>query len=769
LKNEYLICLWVNKKFARLLRSAALLYVFIFIHTIASFAQQAIVSGKVTDAVDEEPLIGVSILTDSLGGGITDKDGLYRISLQTGRHLVKYRLIGYGEVNVTFDIHPGVNITRDIQLDPLNVELNTAVISASKYEQNLSDVTVSMEVIKPEFIEHQNTQQLDETLRLIPGVDVLDGQASIRGGSGYSYGAGSRVMLLMDDLPMLSGDVNDVKWNYLPVEIIGQVEVIKGASSALYGSSALNGVINVRTATPGDIPETTVNLSGGIFGRPDRRELSWWWDDLPTFGGIKVSHLRKAGPFDITLGLDGNTDEGYRTDNYQHYGRFDAGLRYKSKHVEGLSLGLHTSIQFQNISDFLIWTDADSGAFIQNPVAVSPTKGIRFNIDPYITYFDKHKGVHSLKTRYYMVSNHFPEDSDKNNRSGYFYGEYQYQREFIEKLHWTIGGAGSYTSGNSALFGDHNGSTLALYTQVDYRFFNRLTASLGLRWERYTLDRTDDQARPVARAGINFQATKSTFIRASFGQGYRFPSMAEKYTSTSLGSLNIFPNPDLGSETGWSTEVGIRQGFRFGSWSGFVDLAGFWTEYQDMIEFTFGVYMPYGDSIPTLDNLGFMSLNVGRARISGIDFSINGSGKAGKAGFSYYAGYTYMNPLDLSSDSLGPQMLKYRYHHSVKADVEVKWKAFSAGATFVYQSFMERIDPAFEDRILGQEFFPGLKGYRAQNDKGAAVFDFRIGWQVTTCSEISFYIKNAFNKEYMGRPGDIQPPRCLILQYLLKI
>ena len=64
----------------------------------------------------------------------------------------------------------------------------------------------------------------------------MDGQANIRGGSGYSYGAGSRVMLLMDDLPILTGDVNEVKWNYLPVEIIGQVEVIKGASSALYGS-----------------------------------------------------------------------------------------------------------------------------------------------------------------------------------------------------------------------------------------------------------------------------------------------------------------------------------------------------------------------------------------------------------------------------------------------------------------------------------------------------------------------------------------------------
>jgi len=735
----------------------------------ASVAQQVVISGKVADAMDGTPLIGVNILVDSLGGATTDTEGHYKVSLNPGSHILIFRFIGYQEEKQTIEARAGKNIVRDIRLQPLIVELNTAVISASKYEQRLSDVTVSMEVIKPEFIENQNTQQLDDALRLIPGVDVMDGQANIRGGSGYSYGAGSRVMLLMDDLPMLTGDVNDVKWNYLPVEIIGQVEVIKGASSALYGSSALNGVINVRTATPGDVPETNINLTGGLFTRPARKELSWWWDRLPLFGGIKISHLRKAGPFDITLGLNGFTDEGYRTDNYQHYERFSAGLRFNPRNVKGLSAGLHTSIQMQKSSDFLIWTDADSGAFVQNPLSVSPVKGLRFNIDPYVSYFDNKEGRHSLKTRYYRVNNNFPDDSDKNNSSDYFYGEYQYQRQFRNNLHWTIGSAGTYTIGTSELYGDHKGTTIALYTQFDQRFFERLSVSLGLRWERYTLDKTDDESRPVTRLGINYQAGKASFLRASFGQGYRFPSMAEKYTSTSLGSLNIFPNPYLKAESGWSVETGIRQGFRFGNWHGFIDFAGFWTEYHNMMEFTFGIYLPDTNTVPTLDNLGFKSLNIGSARISGIDFSVNGTGKAGIVGFTYFAGYTYMNPLDLSSDSLGAQTLKYRYRHSAKGNIEIAVKDFSAGFTFSYQSFMERIDGAFDSMILGQEIFPGLKDYRLENDKGAVVFDLRLGWQVTPFSGISFFVKNIFNKEYMGRPGDIQPPRSISLQYLLKI
>jgi outer membrane receptor protein involved in Fe transport len=753
-------------------RHGMLIYAFLvmlFGFPLKSLSQQAEIKGLITDAIDGEPLAGVNILLDTVGGTATDQSGHYALALSPGPHQLTFRFIGYRVEKWNVALKAGETIVYDIGLQPLMVELSTAVVSASRYEERLSDVTVSMEVIKPQFIERQNTQQLDDALRLIPGVDVLDGQASIRGGSGYSYGAGSRVMLLVDDLPMLTGDVNEVKWNFIPVELIGQVEVVKGASSALYGSSALNGVINVRTLTPGETPETTVNLSAGLYTKPSRDELSWWWDGVPFFGGLKVTHLRKAGPFDITLGINGFGDEGYRTDNYQRYGRFDAGLRFNPPKIKGLSAGFHTSIQFQNTSDFLIWTDADSGAFVQNPVSVSPTDGIRFNFDPYISYFDKRDGKHTLLTRYYKVHNNFPDDHDKDNGSDYYYGEYQYQRQFRNKLHWTAGTAASYTNGNSSLYGDHTGSTFALFTQLDQRFFDRLSVSLGLRWERYRLDRTEDESMPVVRAGVNYQAAKATFIRASFGQGYRFPSMAEKYTSTSLGSLNIFPNPELQSETGWSAETGIRQGFRFGNWSGFVDLAGFWTEYQDMMEFTFGIYLADSNDIPTIDDLGFKSVNVGAARITGIDLSINGQGKAGIANFNYYAGYTYMNPLDLSSDTIDDQILKYRYKHSVKGDFEVVIKDFNSGITITYQSFMERIDAAFEEKILGQEIFPGLKDYRQENDQGAVVFDFRFGWQATSSSSISFIVKNLFNKEYMGRPGDIQPPRNLSLQYILKI
>jgi len=336
-------------------------------------------------------------------------------------------------------------------------------------------------------------------------------------------------------------------------------------------------------------------------------------------------------------------------------------------------------------------------------------------------------------------------------------------------LNWTVGMAGSYANTDAELYGDHYSSTIAVYTQFDQKFFDRLSASFGMRWERYTLDDSDKASKPVMRAGLNYQAAKYTFIRASYGQGYRFPSIAEKYTSTSLGSLNIFPNPGLEPETGWSAEIGVRQGLKLGDWNGYFDGAAYWNEYQNMIEFTFGVWVPDSNTTPTLDHLGFKSLNVGNARITGVDLLVGSSGYLGTALVNYFIGYTYMNPIDLDADTLENNILKYRYRHSLKGDIEFTFKRLSTGLNFIYGSHMERIDEAFEEKILGKEIFPGLKEYRIKNDKGFIVFDFRIAYQVTASSKLAFFIKNVFNREYMGRPGDIQPPLNISLQYVLEL
>ena len=122
-------------------------------------------------------------------------------------------------------------------------------------------------------MKNKNTTNIQTAIEQVPGVTITDGQANIRGGSGWSYGAGTRVQVMVDDMPLISGDAGQAQWSLISTENINQVEVIKGASSALYGSSALNGVINIRTAYPSSEPETKVNFHHGFYDNAKRKSL----------------------------------------------------------------------------------------------------------------------------------------------------------------------------------------------------------------------------------------------------------------------------------------------------------------------------------------------------------------------------------------------------------------------------------------------------------------------------------------------------------------
>ena len=726
------------------------------------------VRGLVRDAESGEPMVAVNISANRQTGTISDQNGEYSLSLDAGNHVIEFYYVGYKGITKKVNVDAGVTTRLDILMTISSRMLDEVVVSAGKYEQKLSDVTVSLEVIKPHQLSNQNITSLDMILEKTPGISILDGQPSIRGGSGFSYGVGSRVLMLVDDLPMISGDAGDIKWNYMPVENINQIEVIKGASSVLYGSSALNGAINLRTRFPGNEPRTEVTLFGGAFMDPKRGELVWW-EKQPLFRGVSFSHLRKIGNLDLSVGGNYYKDEGYREYDYEHRIRGNLAMRYRFKKVPGLTAGISTSAMYIDQSDFLLWQDADSGAYRQNPETHAPLTGHRYNIDPYVEYFTPSGNKHSLKTRLYSVGN-AALDTDKSSYTKLWYGEYRYLKKFGNQTNWTNGISFSRNTVLANLYENHMGSNSSLYSQLDAHVFNRLKVSTGVRWELNTLNGDLYYSVPVLRAGLNYQAGKATFIRTSFGQGYRFPSVAEKFADAVVGGLKIFPNPDLEPERGWAAEIGIKQGFSMGNWMGFADLAIFWTEYENMIEYTFGAYPPDSAEFPTIDDVGFKALNIGTARITGAEFSLNGAGRLGPVNLQITGGYTFMNPVDpLLLDSIGRDedesyILKYRRRHLFKMDFEMEaWKLF-AGVNVQYNSRMIKVDDVFINPLIGNLLQPGFPDYWLNHATGYTLIDFRMGWNISPHFRINTILRNAFNVEFLGRPGDIGPPRNITIQ-----
>ncbi len=752
------------------------------------FGQDAFIKGTISDSKTKETIIGASVVVDVTTGTATDVNGAYFFKMPAGKHKVEYKYIGYKSQTKNIDAKENDTLRINIVLEPDSKTLDVVVVSAGKFEQNLKEVTVSMEVLKPALIESKALVSIDKAVDQIPGVNVIDGQANIRGGSGFSYGAGSRVLLLVDEMPMLTSDAGDVKWTALPIENCDQIEVIKGASSALFGSSAMNGVINFRTAYAKDEPETKMNFAMGMYDKPKRRELVWWSNGNPTYSNMNFNHAQKIGNLDLVMGANIFSDEGFTYLCKEQRFRGNVNLRYRFKKIQGLQIGVNANSATTKGGLFILWARPDSALYPQGG-HVSDYLTYRTNIDPFITYVSKSNGRHSLRTRFFRTDN--INNTNQQSRGDVYYSEYQYQKRYEGGLSWTAGAVYNYNEVHAQMYGNHYSTNASLFGQLDKKF-KRLSVSFGLRGEYFKTDSVEtreninwlmDASRPIAkqskvkpvlRAGLNYHLAQATYLRASFGQGFRFPSIAERFIRTSANGLEIYPNDSLKPESGWSSEIAIKQGVALGDWKGYIDVALFWTEYRNMMEFTFGQYgTPTPPYSAALLGLGFQSQNIGNTRIRGVELSFMGEGKLGPINITTLLGYTYIDPrqtdfdpkVDTAKNTLNTDLMKYRYQHSGKVDIEFGYKKLSTGFSMRINSFMENIDRIFGDN---ESNFPGMKKYRAAHNKGDAIVDYRLSYQMHKTAKIAFIVNNVFNREVMGRPAILLPPRIYALQLTVK-
>jgi outer membrane cobalamin receptor len=747
------------------------------------------ISGKVTDQKTNDPLIG-AIVKIGESGAVTDENGAYVLPIQKGgNYEATVSFVGYQNTSKKVTITEGAALTLDFTLSEGNLLLSATTVTAGKFEKSLGEVTVSMDILSPKLIENVNTRRVDDVLQKVPGVTIIDGQANIRGGSGWSYGAGSRVLLLIDDIPALQADAGFPNWRDVAVENIEQIEVVKGAASALYGSSAMNGIINIRTGFAKSDPETKLATFYTAYLAP-KDDNKYWWSKArgggqPFEAGASVMHKQKFGKFDFAGTVFYYNQSSFQKFNFQRYGRFSASTRYRIS--DRLSVGVNWNVNTGSSNDFFYFagkTDAakirpeitPDSAYIGAVGTYSSSVKARFTIDPYLNYYDKFGNRHKILSRIYSVNNGIADG--KSNGSTLIYGEYQFQRKFQNDLVVTAGLVGTGTKITAQLYGNANytSNNTAIYAQADKKW-GKLNLSAGWRYERNTIFGTDsvtftpkykeavqnggviDEAKPVFRVGANFQAATATFIRANWGQGYRFPTVAEMFINTTAGAIRVFPSPNLTSETGWSSEIGVKQGFKLGDVQGFVDVAGFWSEYKDMMEFVFS------ESIASkTGQIGFQSQNIGNTVIKGIEASLMGQGKMGGLTSSFLIGYTYIDPkfkeftaLNSAASTADYNVLKYRYRHTFKFDAEVASPKFSVGLAVLYNSRMEAVDRIFD--LLGGFSNPYIKNYRLAHNTGYATADVRVAYKFTPKIKLSLIGANILNVEYSSRPGLVEAPR----------
>jgi iron complex outermembrane receptor protein len=137
---------------------------------------------------------------------------------------------------------------------------------------------------------------------------------------------------------------------------------------------------------------------------------------------------------------------------------------------------------------------------------------------------------------------------------------------------------------------------------------------------------------------------------------------------------------------------------------------------------------------------------------------------------SMMTGYTYIQPQykefgarEMATSSVDYNVLKYRFRHSVKADIEMPLSNWlTMGVSYQFNSHMEAIDAIFN-------LIPGVQNFRTLNNNGFHVLDFRTGFQIHPKLEAWIILKNALNQAYTMRPAQMEAPRSITLRLAMKI
>jgi outer membrane receptor for ferrienterochelin and colicins len=694
-------------------------------------AQKGEVYGHVTDE-NGQSIIGANItIENTLLGTATDSKGIYRIiNLPTGNYKISASVIGYAIASSEII---GINKNKteiNFQLEPTSYQYDQLIITANKYSQDLREVAASAYVIDSKIFSEKGYQKIDDAFRYVPGVTMTLDQISIRGSSGYSRGAGTRVLVALDGIPIYTPDTGEIIWELIPISEIERVEILKGASSSLYGSSAIGGVINIISKEITSNPVSYFKIHGGLYDNPSFNDWQWTENTL-SYNSQSFSHSRSMGKLNLSASVSRLEDMSYRKNDNQL--RYSAFLKANYHFSESTSLSFmgtgytrkrKTFINWKDLQNALIPIDSDLGDLIKSDRTIL---GMNFN-----HILNDNFSITFIPSVYIS---YWSDQTESNNKSSsrLYRSEIRANYSISSKANLISGTEFQYNDVASNIFGDRHANVIGLFSQLDYNIIDPLNLSFGIRYDNSKLTELDGENSISPKFGINYKLDDNTYLRASFGKGFRAPSLAEAFTSTTISGLTVKPNPILKSETSYSFEVGLNHNF-YNTVS--FDFAVFNNEYFDMIEIDFDPF----------NGEAFFN-NLTRARIQGFDLSTVTS--LFSQNLSFNLSYTYLWARDINEDVA----LKYRPRHTAIAGVNFKHDIIELGIDFRYLSRVEKIDDELVDLGTVPDGDKRVEIYVLDTRIGASLFTYNIPCR------LFLNANNLLNYNYVELIGNISPIR----------
>lgn len=471
------------------------------------------------------------------------------------------------------------------------------VVSASRTERALDDAPVSTLLIGRREIEASRARDLAELLETVPGVAI--DRRSAFGAGVQLQGLSSRHVLVLVDGQRLTGASGDrLDLTRLPLEHVAQIEIVKGASSSLYGSEAMGGVIHLRTRRAGRPLEGNAKILGGSAG----------WDATGTVATAQGGSLlrltggmRQQAPYRLTPNATATSGAGTLDGHLELRGEHRlsrlltvaATANYLHRDLESVDAGQgRTVFDRRNQIDTLSLT-------LQPRLAWDEDSALSFSLHTshtFDTLLQDQRGSSAL-------------DQLQRSRQHLWQGGVQWDEALgahrvsvgVDVLHERLD--------SPRLPADRGERTRpAVFVQDDIQLADGLAITPGLRFDHDTWFGSHLSPKIALRASPWEPVT----VRLSYGQGFRAPDFQELlllFDNPSVG-YRVEGNPDLRPETSHSATAGVE--VRASRWLSF-EVGAFLHRLDDLIQST-----PLSAGGPD-EPMRFGYRNIGEARSQGIE------------------------------------------------------------------------------------------------------------------------------------------------------
>jgi outer membrane receptor for ferrienterochelin and colicins len=638
MKNIVLTCLWL------------------WISSGYLYSQQVPLTIHIKDEHTLEPLAGAIIQFHGTSiSGVTNSLGIWGIAdLSPGQYRINVRLLGYEQKEVRHDWSGDQSQTIEILLHEKHGELETVTVTTTRSSRTIADIPTRVEFIAGEELDEKANMKPGDIRLLLSestGIMVQTTSATSANASIRIQGLDGRyTQILRDGFPLYSGGAAGLSLLQIAPLDLGQVEVIKGSASTLYGGGAIAGLVNLITKRPTEKGETSILLNGTSAGG----------FDASTFYGKRNKH------FGTTLFAAYNANSAYDPSDIglsaiPRFQRFTFNPRlfvYPSSKFE-IDFGLNMNHENRKGGDMRLLKNQTSnfdGFFEQNistrvssqlAVNQKTQTGKAWQFKNAVSYFDRNMTTKGFGFQGNQLST-FTEINYQINGS---------------KTDWVFGGnllSERFEEKTESLPRDFNLSTIGAFAQNTWTITEKWILEIGLR-----TDGVSNYGMVVLpRLALLWKTNSEFSTRLGGGLGYKTPTIFTE-ESERLQYRFILPldqaNTKLERSYGLNWDVNYRKALIDDQLVVHINHLFFYTYLQNPLY------------LQSLDNGMFMMLNdKGWADTKGIETNIRWE----LGDFKWLVGYTYTQAMLNTGDGLreNPLTPRHRINSILFYEVHEHWK-----------------------------------------------------------------------------------------------